>query len=399
MGQDAGPLTLEAALVEARAAVNAILAARADAARGRLDASSRIVRDNPTLDARTGSGPADGHRTTEIEFVQPLELGRGARVAAARAGVERTRAEADADVLQLEHDVATSFYLLLHADAHRLVVAAAETVAVAVTRIAERRHAAGDVPVLDVNLARTALFRARAESHAAAAASVAARGTLAALLGRDHEAALVVQGDLASRARFDRTADRWAAATAVVASPADRADLRALAAAAQEAAAEGRAAGASRWPRLSPGVEYRDEDGGDAVLGVVGLTLPLFDRGQEDRAGAAARARESQARLQLESRRAAAQVQTALAVYRQYAAAAEALSGEALPLLDRNESMSRRAYEAGQIPLGEWLWVRRELLDARLDHLNRLLDAARAGIDLVAAAGESQSHATNGGPR
>ena len=55
--------------------------------------------------------------------------------------------------------------------------------------------------------------------------------------------------------------------------------------------------------------------------------------------------------------------------------------------MDENDALARRSFEVGQISLPELLLVRRELVDARLEYLNRLLEVAEAAIEQDAAAG------------
>ena len=68
-------------------------------------------------------------------------------------------------------------------------------------------------------------------------------------------------------------------------------------------------------------------------------------------------------------------------------AAVEELEASALPLLDENESLARRSYEAGEMGLAELLLVRRETLDTRREYLDRLRAAAVAAVDVLASAG------------
>jgi outer membrane protein TolC len=57
----------------------------------------------------------------------------------------------------------------------------------------------------------------------------------------------------------------------------------------------------------------------------------------------------------------------------------------------RNDALARRSFEVGQISLPELLLVRSELVDARLEYLNRLLEVAEAAIEQDAAAGDSMN--------
>jgi hypothetical protein len=118
-------------------------------------------------------------------------------------------------------------------------------------------------------------------TQAALRATEAAR--LRSLLGLRAGTPLVITGDLADRARFDR---------ALLMPPAGpRADALAYEAQAREAEAESRAADAMRAPKLVVGLRYEHEEPEvNSVFGLLGITLPFFDYGQGIRAKADARA-------------------------------------------------------------------------------------------------------------
>jgi cobalt-zinc-cadmium efflux system outer membrane protein len=58
-----------------------------------------------------------------------------------------------------------------------------------------------------------------------------------------------------------------------------------------------------------------------------------------------------------------------------------------LPTVNDSLALAARSYDAGQIGLPDLLVLRRELFDARLQHLDALLEAALARIGLDASAG------------
>jgi cobalt-zinc-cadmium efflux system outer membrane protein len=67
------------------------------------------------------------------------------------------------------------------------------------------------------------------------------------------------------------------------------------------------------------------------------------------------------------------------------------LEKRALPRALDNEALAREAHRAGKIDLAAFLLIRRDALDVRREHLDRLLDAALAGIDLWVAVGAPTS--------
>ena len=67
-----------------------------------------------------------------------------------------------------------------------------------------------------------------------------------------------------------------------------------------------------------------------------------------------------------------------------------AFEQDAMPGVDENEALARRSFEVGQINLAEWLLIRREIVDTRLEFLSRLLEVAEGAIEQAAAAGVLQ---------
>src|SRR5262249_26355580 len=137
----------------------------------------------------------------DIGVSQVFETGgqRAARIAGAEAGLRREDA-ASAEALRVAlRDVAIAFLRLLHAQERLMLLQDAEGMSTEVLSVAQRRYAAGDIAVLDVNVAKTSIARARAARLAAEAERVDAAGLLQRLLGLPRAgagAALTAQGTL-----------------------------------------------------------------------------------------------------------------------------------------------------------------------------------------------------------
>jgi len=378
-------LTLEQALVLARERTPSVLFARAriEEARARLGAASLLLRENPEVDAAAGrrSSGEDSPAKVEVGIIQKLDIGgrRSARIGIARAELVSSVADADNALRQALRTVASSFFRAFQAQERLALAARGESIATEILEIARRRHEAGDVAILDVNLAQAAAARARADVYAARSTQSAAFGELRALLAFPPEQEIRLGREFPLSRRYDLK-DLLAKAT-------DRADIRALQSALDAANAEFRLGRALAWPEFGIGGRYEREQGDDLVLGAVRLTLPLFDRGQGVRAEARARVHRLELELEAARRDVRREVSTAFEVYLQQKAAVEELEQNALRVLEENESLARESYEAGQISLAELLLVRREILETRSDYLSRLLDAAIAAADLEASAG------------
>jgi outer membrane protein, heavy metal efflux system len=382
----AAELTLEQALARARERAPRLLAAQArvQEADGRLVGAQALFAENPVVETSSGRRRRDDGgtgRDTAVGIHQGFELGgqRGARIEAAQAGVAHAIADQGDALRALLRDVAVAFLRTLHAAERVRLAGRAEDVTAQIAAVAERRYAASDVPILDVNLSRVALARARSERLAAEAEEQAALGELRVLLDLDPAELLAVRGELRSRPRLELAALRESASR--------RADLEARAAELREAEAELRLAQGEAWPDVGLGARYERDDRDDVVSGELTFTLPVFERGQGARAEARARARRLRLELDTGRRAVDSELRAAFAVYTQREAAVAELEARALPLLDENEALARRSYEAGQIGLADLLLVRRELLDTRSDYLERLLEAGVAAADLQASAG------------
>ena len=378
-------LTLDRALDLARKRSPVVLTSRArvDEARGRLTSASVAFRDDPTFDV--GGGPRMGAGGTSMDVDlgvgQVFELSgrRGARADAAKADVERAAATASDTVRLALHDVAATFLRARHAEERLRIATDTERLAREIHGVAQRRHEAGAVGLLDVNLAALTLERVEAERHAVAAARDRVLGKLRVLLGLEAEASVSLEGDLLDRRRYELEV--------LLARAPERADIRALEAESRRADARVRLGEAQSWPDLGVRLGYAHEEEADIVLGSLTVTLPVFDRGEglvEE-----ARARKEAVRIERRSTEAAIRtlVRTAFNTYQQLVEAVEHFEKMGVTRIDESETLARRAYAAGAMKLGELLAVRRELTLARISHADLLLSTALAGVELEAEAG------------
>lgn len=378
-------LTLDDALARARREAPTILAARLrpDEARGRLAGASALLRDNPVVEAAGGRRHSERGTSTDIDtsLTQTFELGgqRRARMTGARAAVYRETAGVEDTVRQLLADVATTFLRTVATGERRHILRANEDVAVGLLRVAERRHQAGDIADLDVNLARVVASRARADLRAGEALLQRGLGELRVLLGMDPGEVFELRGDLRSRP--------VPSLAELLTSAADRPDLRARASELREAEADAQLGDGFTWPDVGVRLGYQREEGADIPLAGLSVSLPIFARGQELRATGAVRARRLRLELAAQRRAIETEVRAAFEAYERLADGADVLQRDALPLLDDNDSLARRSFEAGELSLTDYLVVRREMLEARIDQVDRSLEAALAAIDLEARAG------------
>lgn len=363
----------------------AVLASRAriqEAVGHRAGAAIRFP-GNPEIDVQAGPRLSSGSTGTDFEIGvgQSFELGgrRGARIAGADAGIAREQAAADDTLRLVLHDVALAYYRALVAGERLRFIQSVESVAGEILNVAEKRLAKGDLVLLDVNLARSAVARARSAVRAAQADREAALGELRALLALDRGDTLDVKGDLTVRRAYDLER--------LLSGAQQRPDLIGLGAEQNAARAEIRLGEGYRWPDARLGVSYTHEPDADIILGGVAFTLPVFDRGQEHQQVGRAQVTRIEGERQGLGRTVDAQVRSAFAVYQDRVAAVDEYERNVIPLLDENDRLLRRSFEAGQIGLANYLVARRELLDARSEYLDRLFEMAEASVDLETEAG------------
>lgn len=378
-------LTLDDALALARGrAYDVVLArGRLEEARAFEARAGRRFQENPVLEATAG-----GRRAAEddfLDFETALSQGldsrarRTARRAEARSATELALAELARAERRLVRDAGSGFVRALLAGERQDLLARNRQVADELLALTGRRYEEGEATALELNRARVAAASARAEESAAAAEAAARLAELRAVLGLPPGEAVAVRPDPAPRRPLDLEP--------LLAGLDGRPDLRVLEAELRQAEAGVLLGEALRRPGLGVRGGVAREEGAEIVTAGVVVSLPVHDRGRET--VAAAQARAASLRQAIATARAAAESEVRglhQALARRLEAARE-LERTALPALEDNESLALKSFEAGEIDLGELLLVRREILETRLSHLDRRLEAALARIELEAAAG------------
>ena len=375
-------LSLPEVLTRAREQAPQIVSARLalEETRGRLLGASVRLQSNPQIDAAIGNRTGPDARFTDFELglgqsFEPFSR-RSARVAGAQAAIAQGAANVDEVARSMLRAAATAYYRAVHATDRIRLLDAAYELASRVYSTADRRFKAGDIAVLDVNIAKASLARVRAEREGAEASKVLALGELRQLLRLDDDVG--VDGSL--------TAPAGAIIDTALKAATERPELRVLEAGVQEAEAEVQLGQSFSKPEYGLGVRYSREEGDQIVLGGLTVTLPIFSRGQEHRAVGSARAARLRAELDAARTRVQIEVRAAFDAFNRRLTAVRVLEADALPGLDENEQLTTRSFEVGQLGLPELLLIRREILDTRFQYVDALLEAALARIDLDASA-------------
>ena len=198
-------LTLADVLARAREQAPQIVSARLalEEARARLLGASLRFQTNPEIDAALGNrnGPDTRFTDFEVGLGQSFEPGarRSARIAGANAAIAQSSANIDEVTRTVLRLAASAYYRAVHANERIKLLNATHELAASVYATADRRFKAGDIAVLDVNIARTSLARVRAEREGAEASKALALGELRQLLRLENDVG--VEGSLARPGR------------------------------------------------------------------------------------------------------------------------------------------------------------------------------------------------------
>lgn len=361
--------------------------ARAAQALGALTTARARLPENPDVAGFVGSRDSlDGSRAfeAEVSISQRFEIAgqRSHRIAASTAVVGQRNADVELTVLEAQRFGLAVLYRAAHAQQRRELGDAAVQLAEEAARAAQGRYEAGDTAILDVNVARVEVARAKREQLAAAAQLEGAAGELREILALPPDARVTVNAPLAIA-----SGAALPALDVLMSRVQARPDVRSLEAAAAQADAELKLARAERMPDLVGGFGVRREEREPVIGGVFGITIPLFQRQTGAIATATARVTEAKAAVQARVAILTARLRTAYARFTLAAQAADALATTALPLTAENERLTGESYQAGKIGQLDLLVIRREGFAARREALDAQLEAMLAALEVRGVAG------------
>jgi outer membrane protein, heavy metal efflux system len=378
-------ISLRQALDWARQRAPLILSARAriEEARGRLAGAVVRFRDNPLLEFDAGPRFINQGRILDMNVgvSQNFELGgrRSARIAGAEAGIAEETANSDDATRHLLRDVANAFLRCLWAQERLALLKSSEQLATDLLQTSQKRYDSGDIPILQLNLAKTSAIRANSEVRNATVDLLESLGNLRVFLGMAHDEPLAVQGNIREQSHYDLES--------LLAAAPERPDLKALAAEIHQAEADVQLGEGFKRPEIAIGGNYLRDERNNIVEGGVKVTLPVFSKGQELQATGTARANRIRGELAAAQRTVRSEIQTALEIQRYKLETADEMEKTGLPALQENENLSRRSYEEGEIGLPELLFIRREILETKLLYADSLLGAALSGVEVEFRAG------------
>ena len=341
-----------------------------------------IWRFNPQL--MSMAGPRFGTAQTVLDgsvgLIQWLETGGQLqdRMRAAQAGLRASKARAQNDLRLLLRDVGRAYASSLFWKRRMALAQENLRLALDIQRVARQRHEAGDVGGLEATVSDLSVARAQASKDQAQVALVRGQGQLKRLLGLDVRAHLVLVDDLHQLSDLKR--NRPARTVA-------RSDLRALRQNIEVAKARSALGRSQRAPNVRLGISYTKEERDDLIRGSLAVALPIFDHGQGEVAIAKAQRDRARAELDVAERSVLIETKTASVAAAHLREAVRRFEAGGLSVLKRAELLGTASYAAGAIPLGELLAIRRELIQAKLDYIELMLQAGLAQIELSASTG------------
>ena len=380
--------TLRLTLAEARAlAVSANPQLRAQrlalkVAKAELQQASVFIRANPSVDVLT-RGPG-----TEIGVDQEIEVAgqRGARRAAATAGVERAQARISDTTRLTLAAVDRTYFRLVSANEKALLADESRLLTERLADAARRQLEAGKISKLEYNLSAVEQGRTRARGLSAIRDRERFASELRELLGLPP--AIPVAPSAAASLIDEPVRLNVDSLTRIAL--AQRPDLRERAAAARQARGLASVARREALPNLNVRVSSERTEGsqGRVLRPGVGLSLPIFNRNNGE-----VKARNAEAQMiDLEGLALASGIRIEIArAVRAYLSAdgeARLLDSTVLVPARENRRLLELAYREGKVGLPVVLLIRTQVVDAEAEYWDAWLAAREAIVDLRTAIGD-----------
>lgn len=354
----------------------------------RAEAIAAALRANPTVSYEREEVFPDGGGvgTSYVRLSLPVEISgrRAARRDAARARVDAAAAEGDSARFALSMQALRMFRTAAHARAKIELLAAERSALQAAVEIVRKRASAGTASGYD--LQRIELELAAYDDLVAAAHTELARERLAlgALVG--------IPAGVDAADSLPIPPDPPALASLLADSLGERPELRAAAARRKGADALARSARRAWIPELALTAGYMRQDvaadtTASGYSATLGMSLPIFDHGQDDRARANAQRRAAEAERQLLARTVPTQVRAHHQGLVDTIARARSVERDQLARLEPLLRSAETAYREGSGNVVELVDAYTAARDTRLRDLDLRRDARLAEIDLWLALG------------
>jgi len=346
------------------------------------------------LDGTTGGlsgSPSENNISVGIsqEF---LTMGkRGKRLLAGEKEIEAFNRHIDNSGRLLVEEVKLTFYDILLAE--KRVELAERSIALnsQLLEVAKQRFEAGDIPELEVNLARVEAGRSEGRKLEAERELYPAKARLSALMGLPPDEEPGLSGSLETKAFARPLGELKKEALA------KRPDIKSLAAETARGDAEITLAKAEAIPNITAGVSYQRENTAievagseikerDNFVGVkISIPIPLFDRNQAGIMEAKARKGSAENRYLFARHSVEREVEAA---YARLTTAEKSLSlyaREIIPQLEENLKLVQEAYRLGEVGILTIIEEHKKFFEVSEGYLTALHDRQAALVKLESA--------------
>lgn len=352
---------------------------------------------NPTLELEGGSGALTGspaENSVSIGISQEFLLGgkRAKRLTVAERELEVYSWQLADRRRLLTGEVKSSFYDLLLAEQRLALTERSITLSKQLLDVTRARLAEGDIPELEMNLAKVEVARGESARIEAQRSLIQSRANLQSLMGLPSEAGLDVSGRLDAGGQLAKTLAGLKRSALE-----ERPDLKALRSEKGRGDADLVLARAEGIPNLTAGVALsRDttsiEIGGvevkdtDYIIGArLSVPIPVFDRNQAGVQEARAKVSSAESRLVAALRNVDREVEAAFASYQNSEKILSLYRRETLPQLEENLNLTREAYRLGEIGILEVIQEQKKFSEVNEGYLQALHDRQTALVKLEIA--------------
>lgn len=365
---------------------------------------------NPVLEADGTTGELTGSKfenTVSIGVTQEILTAgkRGKRLKVAERELEGFGRHIDNSGRLLAEEVKTAFSDLMLADGRVKLAERSVILNRQLLDISGLRFEAGDIPELEVNLARVEVARSEGKKAEAERELHPAKARLLSLMGIPSEETADFGGSLEGKP-IGKSLDELKSLAL-----ANRPDLKALESENARGDAEIALARAERIPNVTVGLGYQRENSAIDVSGeeiksrdnLIGLKLsvpiPLFDRNQAGVREALARKGSAETRYQSARRTIAREVEAAHA---RLSAAEKSLAiyaKDIIPQLEENLKLVQEAYRLGEVGILTVIEEQKKFFEVNDGYLAAIYNRQTALTKLEAAVGVDFSPDTSGGKK
>ncbi|MSM38582.1 MAG: TolC family protein [Geobacter sp.] len=316
---------------------------------------------NPTLDLEGGTGALTGssaENNLAIGVSQEIVLAgkRHKRMTVAERELETYRWHLLERGRSLIEEVKTVFYDVMLAEQRLKLTDRSIELNRQLLEITKERLAAGDIPELEMNLAKVELIRSEGTRIEAERALLQIRAKLFSFMGQPSGETPAIAGALDNSFSLDKSlADLKQLAFA------KRPDLKALEAEKSKGDAEIALAQSEAIPNLTAGLAFRRDTTSMEIGGVEGkdtaytiglklsMPIPLFDKNQAGIQEARAKRSSSESRFFAATRNVERDVETAYASFQNAEKVLSLYKSSIIPQLEENLQLTHEAYRLGEV--------------------------------------------------